>query len=198
MRPEQERAIAYIRRKSTDGVERLRQAVATTQDELEDLIRGVTEEAARVRPAEGAWSVQEVVDHLVVTNRRAVAELGSLLSGWRPDGGPIPVGLQSETPLNQEWSEVRKALSEVHEEILDLLEGARDETPCEALAPIAMVVKATAEDGSVERLEWVEDWNWKAYAVCHRAHALEHIRQIQRTLAVVAAESADAVVSSRS
>ena len=48
-----------------------------------------------------------------------------------------------------------------------------------------MVVKVQEPDGRLVPASWVENFDWKAYAILVRAHTLEHIGQIERTLAGV-------------
>ena len=48
-----------------------------------------------------------------------------------------------------------------------------------------MVVKCATPDGALEPVHWVERVDWKAFAVVIRVHVLEHLHQIERTLAAV-------------
>ena len=42
-----------------------------------------------------------------------------------------------------------------------------------------MVVNVPAPDGTVRALHWVEDLDWKAYAIVWRLHAIDHLKQAQ-------------------
>ena len=133
------------------------------------------------RPAPGKWSVHEVVDHLVETNRLAIEELRSLLSGRRPESGPIPAGLTSKDAFARSWSDLVAELKELDEEFLALLGTADEDADLSVRAPLVMVIKV---DG--KPVEWSEELDWKMYSAALRAHTLEHLAQVERTLAAVA------------
>ena len=183
MRPDQEQANAYVLRKSQAGFDRIRQATEKTIQELGRLLGGISGQEAALRPADGGWCIHEVVDHLVSTDRLAVTELRSLISGWRPEDGPIPASLQSADPMGVKWKDLVDELRDVHRDPVAALGEATDDTPDEARAPVAMLAKAADSEGNLEEFEWTENWDWKAYAVIQRVHSLEHIRQIERALA---------------
>lgn len=183
LRPEQEIALRYTREKGTEApLASIRGRMAKTFAQLEALLATLPEEAVRIRPAPGRWSVHEIVDHLVESHRPAVDQLRDLLRGERPADGPVPVSLLSADPLGRPWPGLVRELSGVHRELLALLDSASDETPLTAKAPVLMVVKVREEDGSLTPVEWAEDFDWKAFAILLRAHTLEHVGQIERTL----------------
>ena len=102
LQPEQERALAYARRQSTETpLADLRQRVAKTFAALDAQLASIPAAHARIRPAPAAWSVHEVVDHLIVSHRPAMDLLRTLLAGRELEGGPMPAGLQSPEPLAQ-------------------------------------------------------------------------------------------------
>lgn len=182
-RPEQLKAREYLDQKGTRLAprqvhERVRGAFAATEEFLD----GVSDAEARQRPAPGEWCVQEVVDHLVETHRPSVAELRGLLRGERPPGGPIPAGLQSRAPLARPWHALVGELKRLHGEVLELLAGVPDGFTTEARAPVVLVVPAKEPDGSERPLQWVEDLDWKAYAVIFRLHEVDHLKQARRAL----------------
>lgn len=175
MRPEQEKAREYLYRKGTllapqEIHERVRAAFVATEEFL-DSVSGA-----------GEWCVQEIIDHLVETHRPSVEELRFLLRGERPVGGPIPASLQSEAPLARPWPALVEDLKQLHAEVLGILAGIPDDFVSEARAPLVMVVNARNPNGSETPLEWIEDLNWKAYAVIFRLHEIDHLNQAKRAL----------------
>jgi hypothetical protein len=46
-----------------------------------------------------------------------------------------------------------------------------------------MVVNVREPDGSERPLHWIEELDWKAYAIVFRLHVLDHLSQIKKTLA---------------
>jgi hypothetical protein len=182
-RPEQVRAREYLRDKGTLlPVARIRERVAAAFSALEATLAGVGEAEARRRPAPGEWSVQEVVDHLVETNRPSLGELRDLLAGRRPAGEPIPAGLQSADPLGRAWGDLVADLGRLHAEVLQLLGGASDGFVTDARAPLVMVINAREPDGRPAPLHWIEELDWKAYAIVFRLHTLDHLSQIKKAL----------------
>lgn len=183
LRPEQEAALRYVREKGTEApVASIRERMATTFAQLEALLATVPADQVRLRPAPDRWSVQEIVDHLIESHRPAVDELRELVRGHWPEGGPIPASLLSANPLGRPWASLLRELSGVHRQLLAILDGASEETPMTARAPVVMVVKVRGEDGGQTPVEWVDDFDWKAFAILLRAHTLEHVGQIERTL----------------
>ena len=97
LRPEQLRALDYLRRKGTEASPaRLREQVAVAFAELEALLAETPAPLRAVRPSPTRWSVQEVLDHLVLSHRPAVEQLRSLVAGARPASPAIPPSLHSE------------------------------------------------------------------------------------------------------
>jgi hypothetical protein len=134
----------------------------------------------------GEWTVQEVVDHLVETHRPGLDELWCLRAGRRPPGEPIPASLQSKAALDRPWPWLLGELARVHGAILETLAAMPPDFTTDARAPLVMVVNVTDEDGTVVPLHWVEDLDWKAYAVVWRLHVLDHLKQAKKVLAALA------------
>jgi hypothetical protein len=133
----------------------------------------------------GEWTVQEIVDHLLETHRPGLDELWCLLAGRRPPGEPIPAGLQSKAPLQRPWPWLRAELARVHGDILGTLAAVPPDFATEARAPIVMVVNVPDEPGRVVPLHWVEDLDWKAYAIVWRLHVIDHLKQAKKVLAAL-------------
>lgn len=184
MRPEQLKAREYLHQKGTRlAPSVIRERVSAAFRATEEFLAGVSAANARRRPAPGEWSVQEVVDHLVESHRPGVEELRALLRGQRPRGGPIPASLQSKAPLDQPWAGLVEELKHLHAEILGILADVPDGFTSEARAPAVLVINVKNPDGSEGPLEWVEELDWKAYAVIFRLHELDHLNQAKRALA---------------
>src|SRR5215471_2870602 len=90
--------------------------VAASFRAIEEFLEEVSEIEARAHGLPGEWSIQEVVDHLVVTHEPSIVELRELLADESPAGGPIPAALQSPDPLAQRWPDLRAALKRVQGE----------------------------------------------------------------------------------
>jgi hypothetical protein len=161
----------------------IHERVAAAFTALDAALTGVSAAQAARRPIPGEWSAQEIVDHLLETHRPGVDELRCVLAGQRPPGEPLPAALQSKAPLLRPWSWLLDELRRVHALILDLLEAVPPDAPTEARAPIVMVVNVPAPDGTVRALHWVEDLDWKAYAIVWRLHAIDHLKQLKKVLA---------------
>ena len=55
----------------------------------------------------------------------------------------------------------------------------------DARAPIVMVVNVTDERGQVVPLDWVEELDWKAYAITWRLHVIDHLKQAKKVHAAL-------------
>jgi hypothetical protein len=180
--PEQLRALSYAHKRGTNApLDSIQTRVASTYAEFEAMVDAVPPELAREHRTSSLWSVQEVVDHLVQTDRRAVEQLAQLLAGQSVDT-PIPASLQSSSPLALDWAALLCEFHNVHQDIFDLLAAAADDLLTVATAPVQMVVKCVAPDGTVKPVSWVERFNWKAFSIVLHAHNREHIAQVQRIL----------------
>ncbi len=182
-RPEQIRAREYLRDKgSLLPVSQIHERVGAAFAATETLLDGVPEGEARRRAIPGEWTIQEVVDHLVETHRPSIDELRDLLAGRRPAGPPIPAGRHSRDPMGRPWPDVLQKLKAVHAEALEVLAHAADGYVTDARAPLVMVINVRDADGHQTPLHWVEELDWKAYAIVFRLHALDHLNQIKKTL----------------
>jgi len=182
VRAEQVKALEYLRQKGTLlPAAQIHARVGAAFAALEAALDGITESEARRRAIPGEWAVQEVVDHLLETHRPSLDELRQLLAGRRPAGGPIPASLQSANPMGRGWKDLVADLKAVHVEVLETLAAAPDGMT-DARAPLVMVVNVDETDGRAAPLHWIEDLDWKAYAIVFRLHELDHLNQIKKTL----------------
>lgn len=185
--PEAVRALAYLRRHGTESTHaRLRERFTQTLDTITATLDAIDEATARTPPPNGGWCVQEIVDHLAVTNEAALAELTALVAGRVPVGEPVPAGLQSDEPMALSWAAVRARRLAADAALLAVVDRASDATPLAAKAPLVMVVKGRDDRGEPRVLEWIEPLDWKAYLAAFRAHGLEHVAQIERVRASIA------------
>ncbi|OGL02368.1 MAG: hypothetical protein A3I14_13600 [Candidatus Rokubacteria bacterium RIFCSPLOWO2_02_FULL_73_56] len=180
----QAQARDYLRAKGTlVPVPLLRERIAASFTALDAFLAQVDAAEAAQTTIPGEWSVQEIVDHLVETHRPGLDELRCLLAGRRPPGEPIPAGLQSRAPLLRPWPWLLRELRQVHGDILATLEAVAPDHDTEARAPLVMVVNVKAPDGSSVPAHWVEDLDWKAYAIVWRLHVVDHLNQAKKVLA---------------
>ena len=185
--PEQIRAIEFLRVKGTQAeLPKLRAQLAKAFMTLESLADDVPPAWRAVRPREGAWSVHEVIDHLIVTHTLAASELRELVAGRRPTGKPFAPGLVSDDPFAVSWDALLGQLRQVHRDFLDAANAGQEDTPLDLRTPIVLVVKVPGADGKPTPIAWSHDFDWKAYVQAFRFHTLEHVEQIKRTLAELA------------
>ena len=188
---ERQKARDYLRTRGTlVSVPVIRERVGAAFEALEAVLASVPVELAARRALPGEWTVQEVVDHLLESNRPGLDELRCLVAGRRPPGEPIPAGLQSKDPGSRPWPWLARELARVHRDILETLDGVAPEFTTEARAPLIMVTYARDAAGGTVPLHWIEDLDWKAYAIVFRLHAIDHMNQIKKTLAAAGAPGA--------
>ena len=161
----------------------LHERIADAFGALDAFLAPISAATAARAAAPGEWTIHEIVDHLVETHRPGLDELWCLLAGRRPPGEAIPAGLQSKSPLDRPWTWLRAELDRIHGEILRTIAAVPASFATEARAPIVMVVNAPDEHGRVVPLHWVEDLDWKAYAIVWRLHVIDHLKQARKVLA---------------
>src|SRR5215510_12981794 len=138
--PEQVKAREYLDQQgSRRSAGRIAERVVASFTAIEEFLDDVSETEARAHGIRGEWSIQEVVDHLVVTHEPSIVELRELLANESPANGPIPAALQSPDPLAQLWPDLRAALKRVQGEAARVLRAAPD-CPTEARAEVVMVI----------------------------------------------------------
>jgi hypothetical protein len=183
----QQKARDYLRTRATLlPPDQIRERIADAYGSLASVLAEVPIDLAGRRPGEGEWSIQEIVDHLVETYRPGVDELRCLLAGERPPDPPIPASLRSKAPRLRPWPWLVDELAHVHEDVMKTLETVTPGFETAARAPLVMVVNVKTDGGGLEPFDWIEDLDWKAYAVVSwRLHAIDHLRQAQRVLAAL-------------
>lgn len=189
LRPEQQKAMEYLHDKGTQlSAAEIHERVGAAFAASEHALAGLSAAEAGARPLAGEWTIQEVVDHLVETHRPSLDELHELLDNRRPASGPIPASLQSADPMGRPFADLVRDLEAVHAEILGVLSRAPDRMT-DARAPVVMVINVKEDDGELRPLHWIEELDWKAYAVIFRLHELDHLNQIKKTLRAARAAS---------
>jgi hypothetical protein len=185
LRPEQVKAKEYMYAKGTRlSSPQIHERVSAGFSAIESFLCEVTEAEARAKALPEEWTIQEVVDHLVETHRPSVEELRDLLAGRRPTGGAIPAGLQSADPMSRSWPALVGELKRLQAEVVAILAAAPDRLT-DARAPVVMVINVKEADGREAPLHWIEELDWKAYAVVFRLHVLDHLGQAKKVLRAV-------------
>lgn len=180
-----EKAREYLRTKGTDlPVPLIRERIAEALRAFDEFLASLSAEQAARATIPGEWAIHEIVDHLVETYRPGLDELWCLLAGRRPPGEPIPAGLQSKAPLLRPWPWLLDDLQRVHAEVLKTLAAVPDDFKTEAKAPLVMVINVKDAREKTTPLTWVEDLDWKSYAIVSwRLHAIDHLNQARKVLA---------------
>ena len=63
--------------------------------------------------------------------------------------------------------------------------GAAPDRLNDARAPVVMVINVKEPDGRETPLHWIEELDWKAYAIIFRLHVLDHLAQARKVLRAV-------------
>jgi hypothetical protein len=177
----------YLKTKATDlPADVIRERVTQALAAFERFAANVSAEQARRRAWDEEWAIQEIVDHLVETYRPGVDELRCVLAGRRPPGEPIPASLQSKAPMLRPWAWLLRELRTIHADVGAMLEDVPPDFETSARAPVVMVINTPRADGTLRPLHWIEDFDWKAYAIISwRLHAIDHLNQAKKVLAAL-------------
>jgi hypothetical protein len=180
----QQKAREYLRTRGTEVAPAvIHERVAAAFSALTELLEKVSPDVVTRRTLPGEWTIQEIVDHLLETHRAGLDELRCLLAGQSPPDPPIPAGLQSKAPLLRPWPWLCAELARLHEEILRTLAGVPVDFTTPARAPLVMVVNVPGPEGRLTPAHWIEELDWKAYAIVWRLHVLDHLGQAKKVLA---------------
>ena len=188
-RQAKEKAREYFRTKATPlPVSEVRARIAEPLRACDELLTPLSAGQAACATIPAEWTVHEIVDHLVETYRPGLDELWCLLAGRRPPGEPIPASLQSRAPLLRPWSwllgELRAYREASGKYSLRTLGAVAADYTTDARAPLVMVVNVKDARGATRPLTWVEELDWKAYAIVSwRLHAIDHLNQARKVLA---------------
>ena len=76
----------------------------------------------------------------------------------------------------------------MHAEVQRTLAAVPPDFRTAATAPLVMVVNVKDAQGTTTPLAWVEDLDWKSYAIVSwRLHAIDHLHQARKVLAAAGA-----------
>ena len=132
--------------------------------ELFASLEGVGEAAAHTRPAEGEWSVAEVVDHVTLTLDEVASIIRTLAGGVRPSR-PMTVALAPRNagrPLADLAARLRRSQTALSE----FLAAQSSEPHTDLRVPD----------------DYFGEINWKGYALILRLHYKDHAQQVRKTL----------------
>lgn len=161
----------------------IRERVGAAFDAFQSFLASVPPALAGRCAIPGEWTIHEVVDHLLESNRPGLDELRCLLAGQSSPGEPIPAGLQSKAPLARPWPWLLRELARVDADIVETLVSVPDDFTNAARGAVVMVVNVPDAEGRPAPFHWVEALDWKAYAIVFRLHAIDHLNQAKKALA---------------
>ena len=172
-----DRIMAHVRSRGTHAEPAaVHQKLAAAYAQLDTTLARLSPDEAAAAP--GDWSVRDVADHLLESERPGLDELRCLVAGEAPGGPPIPASLRSKAPQHRPWPWLCAELARVHADIVEAVASGPPPAAGEPTAPAVF----WAEVGG-EPVEWIEELDWRAYAAILRVHALEHLAQIRDILA---------------
>ncbi len=113
------RQVPEVPPQSKDLAKAVQNVYAELSAELDQILAGVTEEEASQSPAEGEWSVKEVLAHLIYATRDPLMWVGTLIAGNEmlafPDNSPamIEAAVESYGTLPNLLDELKRAQGEL-------------------------------------------------------------------------------------
>ena len=179
--PEQEQLLAYLREKGTNAeAEGLVAAARAAFAQFHEAFAAVPAGLRLVEPFPGRWSPQQILDHVVECHRVAPGQLGRVIQGL-PGNQPIRAYVQSAAPYAHAWRAMLKEFRAIHDEVVAAAERLAELPMPSVGAPVELVVRHEVA-GRMREHEWREMLDWKAYVYALRGHALQHVKQLERTL----------------
>jgi len=160
-----ERVLGYIRHQAGKSREAILALVSGSQAQLLDVVAGVDEATASRAPAEGEWSIRELLRH-VISAEDGVSRLVSGLAAGQPPAGERAAGSQVE---DDTAAALVERLRGSNQRLLDAIAAMPS-------APDTVAVSKHPFFGDLNCLEW---------AVFQRVHDADHAQHAQKILAVV-------------
>lgn len=160
-----ERVLSYIRHQAGKSREAIVALVSASQAQLLEVVSGVDEATAARSPAEGEWSIRELLRH-VIAAEDGVSGMVSELAVGRPRAAMRPVAAKVE---DDTAAALVERLRSSNQRLLDAIASlpAEPNTTAVAMHPFF---------GDLNCLEW---------AVFQRVHDADHTQHAQKILAVV-------------
>jgi hypothetical protein len=174
-----DRIMAHVRSRGTDAEPAaVHQKLAAAYTQLDATLARLSPEEAAAAPGPGEWSVRDVADHLLESERPGLDELRCLVAGEAPGGPPVAASLRSKAPQHRPWPWLCSELARLHGDILEVAAAGPPAAAGEPTAPGVFWAEVAGQP-----VEWIEPLDWRAYAAVLRVHVLEHLAQIREILA---------------
>jgi len=164
-----ERVRGYIQHQGAKPPESIAGLVAAGQAKLLDACAGIDEGRASRRPAEGEWSLRELMLHVITAEAAVATLLGHLSNGT---SGTVPdrvLGMQRE----DDGATFAALLDELRETNARMLEAVR-------AVPPSVDLSRTPKHPFFGPLN---AWEWAAF---QRVHDEDHVQHAQKILAATA------------
>ncbi len=160
-----ERVLSYIRHQAGKSREAIIALVSGSQAQLLDAVSGVDEATASRAPAEGEWSVRELLRH-VISAEDGVSRIVQGLAAGQPPAGERSVGSQVEDDTAAALVERLRASNQ---RMLDAIAS----------------MPAKPDMSAVDKHPFFGDLNCLEWAVFQRVHDADHTQHAQKILAAV-------------
>jgi hypothetical protein len=176
--PEKDKAIEYLTvRAEAMPAQQIRARMRAAVTELDAVVDGVDQQAARQSVVPGEWTIAQVVDHMAQGTIRVADELRCLIEGRRPPAVPVYEGIVSGAAHRVPFAELLEGMRAANAEVDALLGRAVDaDPPAGATARTILVINRP--DGTPEFFDM--ELSWKGYAMTQRLHVLDHRSQIRK------------------
>lgn len=160
-----ERVLSYIRHQASKDRPAIIALVTSSQAQLLDVVSGVDEATASRAPAEGEWSIRELLRH-VISAEDGVSNIVSGLAVGEPPAGERSVGSKVD---DDSAAALVERLRGSNQRLLDAIASM----PAE---PNTTVLAKHPFFGDLNCLEW---------AVFQRVHDADHAQHAEKILAAV-------------
>lgn len=163
--------MSYIRYQAGKGPGGVRDLVAQSQERLLDVLSTVDDETARTQPAEGEWSLRELVRHVLQAEDGVARLIQRLSRGEEPAGedSRAGIGTMEEDDAGVPFSSYVERLRAANERLLGVIAGIPPDANTQAVSLHPFF-------GELNCLEW---------AVFQRVHDSDHVQHAEKILAAV-------------
>ena len=146
---------SYLTHQGKKDVPAILQVIERERRRLLDLLADVSQEQAEFAPAPGQWSIREIVEHVVASERGVLAIIARLAGVAAPPGQGPAAG---------------RSLSELREDLVSVR------------AQLQALVRDVPQGGSLDAKHdhlFFGPLGWKEWLAFQRVHDGDHIEQIK-------------------
>lgn len=164
-----ERILVYVRELASQPPSQIAAEMAASQEQFLSQLEGISDDVAARRPAEGEWSLRELLRHVVLADEIVARTIAALAQGNAVVGGGIA---ERGTMLDDDGRSFAAYVAAARDAGAHLLDTIRDIGPSSSVT-------------TMERHPLLGRLNCVEWAASQRVHAADHTQHAAKIIAAV-------------